>query len=505
MELATSQLILQSCRIAYFVTDRDLNVLESGGALDALCGDHEAALGRSLMELVPEFVGSESSLADVSSGRLPQFQLELVNRSAPEGDTCYMTLTALPYAGQRTDAAMLIVASDTSREAGYVQTLNQTRNELRLTCREIAGERGRLRALMQSNRDGIVFVGTDLRVQFINTPAIQICHLPGRPERWVTRSILDVLTALRRHAPAVARVGLAEMRRLQAMDGPPGEGECESPPRVVHWLNLPVLADAAPLGRLLVLQDVTEQRRLEQMRDDLVHSLVHDLRNPLAAIALSLQLLEVKTADDLSPDLRRTLANARNSTFVMSDLVDNILDMSRLESGQMPLRREAVPMADLVTRVLRTQSLLASYKDLALESDVSPALSDAWADAGMIERVLQNLLRNAIKFTPPGGWVRVAAGQGDGGRDSVAPRYVWVTVADNGPGIPAEVQGRLFQKFAAGQQMERGSGIGLAFCKLAVEAHGGRITVESEPERGTAFTFTLPIAPGATLAVGGNP
>jgi signal transduction histidine kinase len=136
------------------------------------------------------------------------------------------------------------------------------------------------------------------------------------------------------------------------------------------------------------------------------------------------------------------------------------------------------------------QATLAEEKQLRLETDVADDLPDAWADPDLVWRVLQNLVGNAVKFTPRGGRVRVTAGLEP--RASSA-RMLRVAVSDTGPGVPAEVRGRLFEKFAAAGP-GRGSGLGLAFCRLAVEAQGGRIWAESEPEKGSTFAFTLPAA-----------
>jgi PAS domain S-box-containing protein len=365
----------------------------------------------------------------------------------------------------------------------------------------IADERSRLQALIESNRDGIILMGMNQRMLVANAPAIELLRLPGRPADWTDRPVRDILIGLRRHAPVAVRTTMAEIRRIQKGDEPPGEGEYEVPPRIIHWLNLPVLAGGIPLGRLLVLRDVTQERLLEKMRDDLTRTMVHDLRSPLTTISSSLQLLE--QADTLSADQRFMLGIARNSTQKMLHLINNILDVSQLESGRMPLRHEPVSLANLIAETLRTQAPLAADKSLRLESDVSPLLPPAWADVKLIERVLQNLVDNAIRFTPPSGRVRVTARSADEETIKQADRqpaeilHLCVSVSNSGSGIPPELQSRLFQKFATGDQQESGSGLGLAFCKLVVEAHGGRIWAESEPGQATTFNFTLPVAPEA--------
>ncbi|MBN1979761.1 MAG: PAS domain-containing sensor histidine kinase [Anaerolineae bacterium] len=484
MDPVLAELILKDRKIAYVVADGDLNVLESGGAVDILRVGLSGSDG-ALLDLIPEFVGSEKDLASATLDRSTPFQLARVNRVAPDGSTHYLTLDVLPYSGYDSRATLLVIGTDVSEQGQYAQMLTQQRNESQLLLRAIDEERGRLRALIESSRDGILFVGMDSEVLIVNAPAIEFLHMPGKPQDWTRRPIREALNWSQCQA-------LAKDRFFRQEIEPPGEGECGIPPRIIHWLNLPVVVDGAPLGRLLILRDVTDERALEKMRDDLIHTMVHDLRNPLTAISLSLQFLEIWAAD-FTPDQRTALQGARNGTEGMLQLVNGILDVSRLESGRMPLEHARVSLGTLVVDVLRGQAPLIAEKDLRLESDLPPDLPPAWADVGLIGRVLQNLIGNAVKFTPPGGLLKVTVSQNDEEQEAGAPCLL-VSVIDSGPGIPSELQAKLFQKFITGPREERGSGLGLAFCRLAVEAHGGRIWAESSPEEGTAFHFTLPIA-----------
>jgi signal transduction histidine kinase len=172
----------------------------------------------------------------------------------------------------------------------------------------------------------------------------------------------------------------------------------------------------------------------------------------------------------------------------MQNLVSAILDVSQLESRQMPVERAPVQLSALVAEVLQLQLSLAEQKQISFENNLSADLPPAWADARLVERVLQNLIGNALKHTPAGGAIRIAAQP-----TSSAPPMLSVSVSDTGSGIPSEIQGRLFQKFVTGEQKGHGSGLGLAFCRLAVEAHGGRIWAESDSGSGATFTFTLPL------------
>jgi PAS domain S-box-containing protein len=353
--------------------------------------------------------------------------------------------------------------------------------------RAMADERSRLQALIKSSRDGLVLIGTDRVVQVVNASAVQMLRLSGQPEDWIGRTLADVAMAVRHHARDAARALVAETRRIQSGGEPLVEGEFLVPPRFIYWFNLSVLAGDVPLGRLIVLRDTTEKRLVEKMRDELTNTAVHDLRNPLSIISASLSTLGAEDDPVLSPTQLKLLDIAQVSAQRMLDLIDTMLDFSRLEHGQMPLEYASFSLADLVAETLQLQTPLADRHRLSLASAVPAALSPAWADPRLIRRVLQNLIGNAIKFVPPGGFIQVAA------HEETACHSLLVCVSDNGPGIPVEVQGRLFQAFVTGSMQKRGSGLGLAFCRLVVEAHGGRIWVESEPGQGTAFKFTLPL------------
>jgi signal transduction histidine kinase len=350
-----------------------------------------------------------------------------------------------------------------------------------------------LQALIKSNRDGVILVGMNSRILVMNVPALQMLNLPGLPEDWLGQPLRDARRVLHIYAPHAARTTRREILRIRKGNEPPSEGEYEVQSHTIHWLSLPVLAGTTPLGRLLVLRDVTDERAVERLREDMTRTMVHDLRNPLASIASAIEYLQGNTTLVLADDEREVLDIAYDSTYKMLGLVNSILDVSRLESGRMLLKYTQFGVGDLIVGVLRSQEPLAVDKGLRLASDVPAALPPAWADVDLIERVLQNLVGNAIKFTPSGGKVDVTAKV----EQSESQPVLWVSVSDNGSGIPTDIRGRLFQKFVTGRQRGRGSGLGLAFCKLAIEAHRQHISVESEPEHGATFTFSLATSPSS--------
>lgn len=352
----------------------------------------------------------------------------------------------------------------------------------------IADERSRLQALITASRDGMVLLGMNERILVINEPALRLLGLPNQPDDWLDRSVLEVIPLVRRRVPQVARAIMREIRRTQTGYEPSAEGDYDVAPYSIHWLSLPVLSEAAPLGRLIVMRDVTEERSVAAMRDELTNTMVHDLRNPLTVIQSSLELLTIDSPDEVSESQQQVLEVMQHGTQRMLNLVTAILDVNRLESGQMPLDREPVLLPMLVADVLAMQTVLADEKQLQLINEVAADLPPVSVDVELVRRVFQNVIGNAIKFTPPDGTVRVSAQI-----DPSDERMLAVSVCDTGPGVPLDLQPRLFERFVTGRSHGRGSGLGLAFCRLVLEAHGGRIWVESGAGPGAMFKFTLPI------------
>ena len=230
---------------------------------------------------------------------------------------------------------------------------------------------------------------------------------------------------------------------------------------------------------------------LEQSRRDLVANVSHELKTPITAIRAHLENL----ADGVEQPDPETLHVMLVQTERLGRLVDQLLELSRLESGEVPMQIEPTALEPLVERVISEISVGRSVTDVAISADVTPELV-AEADAERIHQVLFNLVDNAVRFTPPGGSVAIAA-------DREEDRVV-VRVTDSGVGIAPEHLPRLFERFyRADPSRSRddggGTGIGLAIARSIVEAHGGRITATSEPGRGSTFTFDVPAAPAAVV------
>ena len=236
-----------------------------------------------------------------------------------------------------------------------------------------------------------------------------------------------------------------------------------------------------------IYHDVSERLELEQAREQLTHMIIHDLRNPLSSMMSSLELIQASVLEGTkSMPLDQVFAVAMRSGRRLYLLIDSLLDLARLEEGQASLARQMIDVGRMMDEILEQIHPVATAHQLQLESHAPDEMPFLWGDQDLLQRVLLNLLDNAIKFTPPGGAVRI----------SVEPSRsdaLEFSVSDTGIGIDPEYHDRIFERFARVNNSEiQGTGLGLALCKLAVEAHGGRIWVESAAEEGSIFKFILP-------------
>ncbi len=233
-----------------------------------------------------------------------------------------------------------------------------------------------------------------------------------------------------------------------------------------------------------------ELEQLERLRRDLVANVSHELKTPISALRAHLENL----LDGVEQPNAETLQVMLTQSERLGRLVEQLLDLSRLESGDVPLAREPVRLGPLVAEVVSEIEVSRAGKDVTVNGEVPPDLPPVFADRERVHQVLFNLLDNAVRFTPPGGHVAVTATRHNGNCE--------VRVEDTGSGIAAEHLPRLFERFyrvdSARSRDDGGTGIGLAIARSVVEAHGGRIRAESEVGKGSVFTFELPVvAPAA--------
>jgi two-component system, NtrC family, sensor histidine kinase KinB len=235
-----------------------------------------------------------------------------------------------------------------------------------------------------------------------------------------------------------------------------------------------------------IIRDIAERAGLDELRADLTSMLFHDMRSPLGNVISSLQLLaDPPPADET---VRSLIAISLRSARRLNNMIDSLLDLRRLEEGRAVIRRVKISLAALIAEAVEEAQPVAEGKGILLNLNLPLNLPSVEGDPDMIRRVIGNLLDNAVKYTPGGGSIRLSA--------SLDAESVRVSIADSGPGIPPEERHRIFDKYSRIERVgaPKGLGLGLAFCRLAVKAHGGRIWVDSPAEGGAAFHFTVPLA-----------
>jgi two-component system, NtrC family, sensor histidine kinase KinB len=237
-----------------------------------------------------------------------------------------------------------------------------------------------------------------------------------------------------------------------------------------------------------IFRDISERKHLDSLREDLLSMVYHDLRSPLANVMSSFDALDALLPEEDNATLRSLLSIAMRSTQRIERLTNSLLDINRLEAGQAIGLRQPIDPASIINDSVETVLPNATSKQQTIRVVMPSPPCQAVGDFDMIRRVVTNLLENAIKFTPPEGTILV-------GGENLFDRVEFF-IQDDGPGIPSHETERIFNKFAriASPGAPKGLGLGLTFCRLAVEAHGGKIWVESDTGKGARFIFSLPVA-----------
>ncbi|MBU1700972.1 MAG: cell wall metabolism sensor histidine kinase WalK [Candidatus Eisenbacteria bacterium] len=350
---------------------------------------------------------------------------------------------------------------------------------------QIIAEKNKGEAILSSIEDGLVVFDTALKVVGINPSARRVLDLEFSESS--SLHCMDILPdqsirdLVRSTIETGAQPDVPDEQRIVSLPSKQGTR---------HFL-ISVTGirgrDRTLTGALLLLRDVTRMKEVERLKSEFVMAASHELRTPLTSLGMSVDLLLEHVAPRLGEKERELLGAAHEEVNRMKTLVNDLLDLSRIEAGKIDLEFETVPVSTLfqhVDSVFRSQM---DMKDLTLETTLQEGLVPVRADANKITWVLSNLVSNALRYVSKGGHIELSA-------QKIGP-HVRVAVRDDGSGIPAEYQSKIFQKFVQVKGREGGgTGLGLAICKEIVRAHGGAIWVESVPGRGSTFTFTLPVA-----------
>lgn len=366
--------------------------------------------------------------------------------------------------------------------------LNATAAQLDANIHTLTGERNRSGAILRSMTEGVAVIDTRERVLFCNQAFADILNLDAT--RCVGHPLLEL----------VRQINLLDLvrRALRGSDNLRGDLVVGTvSPRSFAMTAAAILAPAAahnePQGAVVVLHDITELRRLERVRQDFVANVSHEFKTPLTAIQGFAETLLGGALEDQKNN-RRFLEIIRDHAIRLSRLTDDLLKLARIEAGKLEVEFQPVSLAELIEGCAATTLLKASRREITLDIEYPPELPFVRGDAGLLREVLQNLLDNAVQYTPPGGRVAVSVAV----NGAAQPNEVVVTVADTGIGIPLADQERIFERFyrvdAARSREVGGTGLGLSIAKHIVEAHSGRLWVESTVGQGSRFHFSVPVS-----------
>ena len=373
--------------------------------------------------------------------------------------------------------------------SALADSMNQTAARLDLEIRMLSGERNRSSAILRSMVEGVAVIDADERLVFYNRAFSEIFGVQdaeGRPLIEVVRNaeLVGLIRKALRGDEGLQNdisMGIVQMQNFSVTAAPV---KALDPTGAEHDL-----AKAKPSGAVVVLHDVTELRRLERVRQDFVANVSHEFKTPLTAIQGFAETLLGGALDDPTNN-RRFLDIIRNHAIRLARLTNDLLKLARIEAGKLEVEFFPVGLIELIEGCAETTLMKASRKQITLEIEVPPGLPAVQGDASLLRDVLQNLLDNAIQYTPAGGHVHVTAEAK--GREAV------ITVSDTGIGIPTSDRERIFERFyrvdAARSREAGGTGLGLSIAKHIVEAHNGRLWVDSVIGQGSKFSFSIPIA-----------
>jgi two-component system, OmpR family, phosphate regulon sensor histidine kinase PhoR len=437
-------------RVALPLQEVEANLAQLRNTLAAV------AIGTSLMVIILALViagGTTKSLRDLTQAA----------QQLAEGD-----LDLPPIANFRED------------EVGQLgRVFSSMATQLNKKMDDLRTESSKLAAVLTQMTDGVLIADNQGRVQLINPAAEKMFET--RQDDALGRSLTQTL---RHHR-------LIELWKHSQESGETQEASVELIPQKIYLRGLAIpLSHQLHGSTLLLFQDLTHLRRLETVRRDFISNISHELRTPLASIKALTETLKEGALQD-PPAAGRFLDLMESEVDTLTQIVSELLELSRIESGRVLLHFKSTSSVEILNLAVNRLRLQAKRAGLSLQVEYPQDLPQVLADRPRIEQVMINLIHNAIKFTPAGGSIVVSArAQGEG-----LESYIVFSVRDTGVGIPADDLPRIFERFYKADRARSGggTGLGLAIARHLVEAHGGRIWVESREGQGSSFYFSLPI------------
>lgn len=357
-------------------------------------------------------------------------------------------------------------------------SINDMADRLRHTIDEITAEKDRAQAILDSMSDVVLALDRTGRIITVN-PAVETTFGIAQAD-CIGRSVVEVIRDFDLDM-VLQRVQATNSQLMQ-------EVSIISPEPRVFMLRATPLAGNTKGGMVVLLRDISERKRMEQMRSEFMSNVSHELRTPLTSIRGFVETLQDSGTDD--PEMtRHFLEIIATETARLSNLVDDLLDLSRIEERRVVHRWQHEDIGTLVDQVLTVCGSRAEDKQISIRANLQPRLPRLFGDPDLLAQVFINLVDNAVKYTPEGGTITISA--------QVEGDEIRIDVADSGVGIPAENLPRIFERFYRVEKARTrgagGTGLGLAIVKHIIKGHGGRVDVKSVVGKGTVFSVFLPL------------
>jgi two-component system phosphate regulon sensor histidine kinase PhoR len=361
-----------------------------------------------------------------------------------------------------------IAAKDEMGELAHA--FNEMSARLKELVEAISEDRARLTTILDNMADGVIMTDVEGNISLANRAAAKLFNIKDAENK-------PLIEAVRDHEVDEVLKLCLKTAQTQAANYESGTSK-----RYLRVIAIPI----AHSGVLLLFQDLTELRDLQTTRRELIGNISHEFRTPLAGIKAMVETLSGGAVDDKKA-ARDFLTRIDSEVDRLTQLVAELTELSRIETGTAELKLEPVNINDLVEEVIAQLSPQAERQKLTITRELAADLPPVPADRGRVRQVITNLAHNAIKFTPPGGKIKIITRTIEGS--------AVVDIADTGIGIPKEDLPHVFERFYKGDKARagEGTGMGLAIAKHVIEAHGGNIRVESEEGKGATFSFSLPL------------
>jgi two-component system phosphate regulon sensor histidine kinase PhoR len=363
-------------------------------------------------------------------------------------------------------------------EAGELgKAFNEMAGNIRKLVEGISTEQSKLDTVLSNMADGVIVTDKEGNISLANHAAEKLFGF--RAEAIISKTVIEVT-----HDHEIDNLAKRCLAREEQLNS---QIELTSAGKYLRVIAIPITGKILS-GCLLLLQDLTEMRNLQTMRQELVGNISHDLRTPLAGIKIMVETLRDGAIDDKNAAID-FLTRIENEVDRLTQMVSELTELSRIEAGSTELNKENLNLNELINEAVIQLRPLADKQRITLNPVLSDTLPSAKVDRDRLSQTITNLIHNAIKFNRSGGSVTITTSSDD--------KTITVKVIDTGIGIPKANLPHVFERFykADTSRTNSGSGLGLAIAKHTIEAHGGTITAQSEEGNGSTFSFTIPLNP----------